>query len=72
MAGTAEPCLCAVTGLFATGLFFSTNALGAGLLLRTGAGPPVFGVVELGPDGGVGAAELLIVIDRGDQSVVLH
>lgn len=52
---------CEGTGLFATGRFFSTNALGAGLLLRTGAGPPALGVVEFGPEGGVGAAELLIV-----------
>ena len=50
------------TGFLATGFFFSTKALAAGLLLRTGAGPPAFGVVEFGPDGVVGAAELLMVM----------
>jgi hypothetical protein len=53
--------LCAATGFLATGLFFSTNALAAGFLLRTGAGPPAFGVVELGPEGGVGM-ELLFMV----------
>lgn len=53
--------LCAGTGFLATGLFFSTNALAAGFRLRTGAGPPAFGVVELGPEGGVGM-ELLFMV----------
>ena len=52
--------LCAATGFLATGLFFSTNALAAGFLLRIGAGPPALGVVELGPEGGVGAALLML------------
>lgn len=50
----------AVAGFLAPGLLFSTNALAAGFLLRMGAGAPALGVVELGPEGGVGA-ELLIV-----------
>jgi hypothetical protein len=53
--------LCAATGFLATGLFFSTNALAAGFRLRTGAGPPAFGVVEFGPEGGVDM-ELLFML----------
>lgn len=53
---------CAATGLLATGLFFSTNALAAGLRLRIGADPPALGVVEFGPEGGVGAAELFMMV----------
>jgi hypothetical protein len=55
------PGLCAATGFLATGLFFSTNALAAGFRLRTGAGAPAFGVVELGPEGGVDM-ELLFMV----------
>lgn len=51
---------CAAAGFLATGLFFSTNALAAGFLLRTGAGAPAFGVVEFGPEGGVGTEELFM------------
>ena len=57
------PGLCPATGFLAAGLFFSTNALAAGFLLRTGAGPPAFGVVELGPEGGV-CIELLFMVRR--------
>lgn len=60
MTGTV---LCAVAGFLAAGLFFSTNALATGFLLRIGAGAPALGVVELGPDGGVGA-ELLILVEE--------
>ena len=59
--------LCAATGFLATGLFFSTNALAAGFRLRTGAGPPAFGVVEFGPEGGVGM-ELLFMAMRARVS----
>ena len=52
---------CAATGFLGPGLFFSTNALGAGFRRRTGAGPPAFGVVEFGPEGGVGL-ELLFMV----------
>lgn len=60
--------LCAATGFLATGLFFSTNALAAGFRLRTGAGPPAFGVVELGPEGGVGMELLFMVRIRARVS----
>jgi len=56
------PGLCAATGFLGAGLFFSTNALAAGLRLRTGAAP-AFGVVELGPEGGVDM-ELLFMVRR--------
>ena len=59
--GCAFTGLGAVTGFLGMGLFLSTKALGAGLRLRIVAGPPALGVVELGPEGGVGAAELLMV-----------
>jgi hypothetical protein len=50
-----------LTAGFLSGGFFCRNALGAGLFLRMGCALPVFGVVELGPDGGVGAAEALML-----------
>lgn len=53
---------CAATGFLATGRFFSTNALAAGLRLRIGADAPALGVVEFGPEGGVGAAELFMMV----------
>lgn len=64
--------LCVVTGFLATGLFFSTNALAAGFRLRTGAGAPAFGVVELGPEGGVGMELLFMArVWTRDQERVL-
>lgn len=53
----------AVAGFLAPGLFFATNALAAGFLLRIGGGAPALGVVELGPDGGVGAELLMLTGD---------
>lgn len=64
MTGTvlwAVTAVTAVTGFLGAGLFFSTNALATGFLLRIGAGAPALGVVEFGPEGGVGAAELLML-----------
>lgn len=60
---------CAVPGFLATGFFFCTNALGAGFRLRIGAGAPALGVVEFGPDGGVGM-ELLSMVVRGRARVL--
>ena len=58
----------AVAGFLAPGLFFATNALAVGFLLRIGAGAPALGVVELGPDGGVGAELLMAAKERpGDM-----
>jgi hypothetical protein len=64
--GTVLCAAAAVTG-FLTGALFFTNALAAGFLLGIGAGPPALGVVELGPDGGVGAA--LLMLARSVQDV---
>lgn len=67
VAGAAGAGLCVTPGFLAAGLFFSMNAPAAGLRLRIGAGAPAFGVVEFGPEGGVGAAELFMMVARGRQ-----
>jgi hypothetical protein len=64
---------CVAAGFLGIGLF-CTNALGAGFRLRIGAGAPAFGVVEFGPEGGVGIELLFMVAGpvRDYQRVLLR